>query len=94
LFVHIGGNHVIQSETIVTIVDRDLVTSSTIMEEMMTGNTKKEIVFGSISEAKSIVITTDSIYCSSLSVPTLQKRASMISTISKLEDYSEEIELD
>lgn len=94
MFIHIGNDHVIQSDTIVAIVDRDLMTSSEITETMISANQAEGIVEGTPREAKSIVITTSLIYCSSLSVATLQRRASMMSTISKLEDYSEEMELD
>jgi hypothetical protein len=37
------------------------------------------------------MITKDFVYYSTLSVTTLKKRASMISTIDKLDDFSEEI---
>lgn len=94
MFIHIGGNHVIQSESIVSIIERDLMTSSEITGGMISEKSSLGMVHGTPNEAKSIVITTESIYCSTLSVATLQRRASMISTISKLEDYSEEIELD
>ncbi|WLV24709.1 DUF370 domain-containing protein [Aciduricibacillus chroicocephali] len=94
MFVHIGGNHVIQSDSIVSIIERDLMTSSGITGEMISESDSNGMVHGSPSDAKSIVITIESIYFSTLSVATLQRRASMISTISKLEDYSDEIELD
>ncbi len=62
------------------------------MDEMMRNN--KEIIIGPLNDAKSVVITNDYLYLSTLSVATLKKRASMISTISKLEDYSNELELE
>lgn len=92
MFIHIGNANVIQSENIISIIDRNIITSSTIMEEMMTIAKKQSKVLGPAVDAKSVVITTDVIYYSSLSVPTLKKRASMISTINKLEDYSDELE--
>ncbi|MFD1040324.1 extracellular matrix regulator RemB [Virgibacillus byunsanensis] len=92
MFIHIGNDNVVQSKDIISIIDRNLLTSSTIMEEMMVIATKKDKVNGPKGDAKSVVITRDYIYYSPLSVSTLKKRASMISTISKLDDYSDEIE--
>lgn len=90
MFIHIGNGNVIQTNDIVSIIDQDIISSSVVMEEMM-NNIK---VIGPSEEAKSLVITDDVTYFSSLSVATLKKRASMISTISKLEDYTDDIEVD
>ncbi|MEW9675355.1 extracellular matrix regulator RemB [Lentibacillus sp. L22] len=92
MFIHIGNDTVIQSKDVVTIIDRNVVTSSSIMEEMMNAAKQTDKIAGDPDESKSVVVTTDYIYYSSLSVSTLKKRASMISTISKLDDYVEEIE--
>lgn len=92
MFIHLGNDNVIQSKQIVSIVDQSLIAMSADMEEMIKNARKKGKVLGTADDAKSIVITEDTIYYSSLAVPTLQKRASMISTISKLEDYSDELE--
>lgn len=90
MFIHIGNGNVIQTNDIVSIIDQDIISSSVVMEEMM-NNIK---VIGPSEEAKSLVITDDVTYFSPLSVATLKKRASMISTISKLEDYTDDIEVD
>jgi len=90
MFIHIGNGNVIQTNDIVSIIDQDIISSSVVMEEMM-DNIK---MIGPSEEAKSLVITDDVTYFSSLSVATLKKRASMISTISKLEDYTDDIEVD
>lgn len=92
MFIHIGDNHIIQSKEIVSIIDRHVIPSSIIMEELMQAHSRNSQVFGPEEEAKSVVITPDCIYYSTLSVPTLKKRARMIFTIKKLEDYSEELE--
>lgn len=92
MFIHIGNSNVIQTEDIVSIIDYSVISSSTIMEEMIAANTDKLV--GPKKNAKSVVITKDIIFFSTLSVATLQKRASMIATISKLDDYSEELELE
>ncbi|HLS08932.1 extracellular matrix regulator RemB [Lentibacillus sp.] len=92
MFIHIGSDNVIRSEDVISIIDYSVVTSSGIMEKMVENVAEQEKVFGPTDEVKSVVITTDNIYYSSLSVATLKKRASMISTIDKLDDYSDEIE--
>ncbi|MFS0673798.1 extracellular matrix regulator RemB [Ornithinibacillus sp. 179-J 7C1 HS] len=92
MFIHIGNGNVIRSKDIVSIVDHNIISSSTIMDEMMTAN--KEEILGPKVGAKSVVITNNQLYFSTLSVATLKKRASMISTISKLDDYSEDLELE
>lgn len=91
MFVHIGNGNVIRSEEIVAIVDVGLVPSSVIMDEMMAASRKKANVIGPKKEAKSIMITKETIYYSTLSVATLKKRSSINSTISKTDDFTDEI---
>lgn len=92
MFIHIGNDNVIQSKDVISIVDRNIISSSSIMEEMIQKAKKTQSVVTPAEESKSVVITNDLIYFSSLSVATLKKRASMIGTISKLDDYSDELE--
>ncbi|MFD2658290.1 MULTISPECIES: extracellular matrix regulator RemB [Gracilibacillus] len=90
MFIHIGDDHVIQSKDVIGIIDYSLVTSSTINEEMLEELKENEqVVVSEEDVTKAVVITADKVYYSPLSVLTLKKRASMISTISRLEDYSE-----
>ncbi|MFD2923862.1 extracellular matrix regulator RemB [Halobacillus naozhouensis] len=91
MFIHIGDDHVIQSKDVVTIIDYSLMASSSIIEEMIFNQRKnKQVVETEENHAKSIVVTKDYIYFSPLSVYTLKKRANMMTTLNKLEDYSEE----
>lgn len=94
MFIHIGDDNVIRSEEVIAIIDHNLISSSTINEQMLFNQRKNKKVLDLQQEeaSKSIVITKDYIYYSPLSVLTLKKRASMISTISKLEDYSDTFE--
>lgn len=92
MFIHIGNDNVIQSKDVVSIIDRNIISSSSIMEEMIQRASKAKKIIAPTEETKSVVITKELIYFSSLSVGTLKKRASMISTISKLDDYSDEKE--
>ncbi|MCZ0702209.1 hypothetical protein J2T56_000757 [Natronobacillus azotifigens] len=90
MFIHIGGDHVIQSEDVVAIIDQQYIKSSTINDEMMENQEKNMKTFGlEEEETKSIVITKKYIYYSPLSILTLKKRANMMDTISNLEDYSD-----
>ncbi len=90
MFIHIGEDHVIHSKDVVSIIDRELLTSSSIIDEMIMNQRKNnKVVEAYYDSAKSIVITTDLIYFSTLSVNTLKKRAQLSSTLNKLEDFSD-----
>ncbi|OZU89475.1 DUF370 domain-containing protein [Virgibacillus indicus] len=91
MFIHIGDDHVVRSRDVIAIIDFQLISSSIIMDEMMTESEKQNKIFGSKWDAKSVMITRERIYYSTLSVSTLKKRASMISTLSKLDDFSDEV---
>ncbi|MYL50678.1 DUF370 domain-containing protein [Halobacillus litoralis] len=91
MFIHIGDDHVIQSKDVVAIIDHSLISSSSIIEEMIHNQRKeKQVIETEDYQAKAIVITNDVIYFSPLSVYTLKKRANMMTTLNKLEDFSEE----
>ncbi|ARI75516.1 extracellular matrix regulator RemB [Halobacillus mangrovi] len=93
MFIHIGDDNVIQSKDVVAIIDHSLVSSSSIIEEMIFNQRKnRQVVETEDNQAKSIVITEGFIYFSPLSVFTLKKRANMKTTLNKLEDFSEETE--
>ncbi|MCP3032235.1 DUF370 domain-containing protein [Halobacillus sp. A1] len=93
MFIHIGDDHVIQSKDVVSIVDHSLLSSSSIIEEMVFNQRKeKRVIESKESDPKAIVITKDYIYFSPLSVYTLKKRANMMTTLNRLEDFSDEFE--
>ncbi|MFG6118654.1 MULTISPECIES: extracellular matrix regulator RemB [Thalassobacillus] len=93
MFIHIGDDQVIRSKDVVAIIDHNLISSSSIIEEMIYNQRKeKNVEEMQTQEAKAIVITEDRIYFSPLSVMTLKKRANMMATLNKLEDFSEIIE--
>ncbi|GGD02652.1 extracellular matrix regulator RemB [Pontibacillus salipaludis] len=90
MFIHIGEDHVIESGDVISIIDYELLTSSSIVEEMIQNQRLNQRVFESPNaEAKSIVVTKDYIYFSPLSVFTLKKRANMTSTLNNIEDFAE-----
>ncbi|MBO8155621.1 MAG: DUF370 domain-containing protein [Bacillaceae bacterium] len=93
MFIHIGEEHVVHSNDVVAIIDCTLLTSSSIVEELIMNQRKKHKVYDSSYEnAKSIVITRNYIYFSPLSVSTLKKRSQLSLTLNKLEDYSDTFE--
>ncbi|MYL34427.1 DUF370 domain-containing protein [Pontibacillus yanchengensis] len=90
MFIHIGEDHVIESHDVISIIDYELFSSSSIVEEMIMNQRNNQRVFESPNaEAKSIVITKDYIYFSPLSVLTLKKRANITTTLNKMEDFSD-----
>lgn len=94
MFIHIGDDIIIQSKDVVSIIDRNIVDSSSDMEKMIDHAKRRKKLQGAKKDSKSVVVTHDYIYYSTLSVATLKKRSSMVSTISKLADYSDEVEQD
>lgn len=88
MFIHIGNDNVIRSRDIVSIIDCSVLESSSIMEEMIESGKKNGIVKGKSSVAKSVIITSDFIYYSSLSVLTLKKRSSIRQMVKKFKNHS------
>lgn len=89
MFVHIGNDYVLHSKNIISIIDYNLIQSSSIIKKMMKFAKEKQKVKGAKQTAKSVVITDEYIYFSTLSVSTLKKRSSMISTINTT-DYTDD----
>ncbi|GAA0335743.1 hypothetical protein J18TS1_32410 [Oceanobacillus oncorhynchi subsp. incaldanensis] len=90
MFIHIGNDNVIRSREIVAIIDYDLYTNASGMYQMIQEWKQQNKVSGPEKKAKSIVVTADHIFFSSLSVTTLRKRSGILTTISNLDDYYEE----
>ncbi|SDY34293.1 MULTISPECIES: extracellular matrix regulator RemB [Salimicrobium] len=93
MFIHIGEGNIVKSEEVVAIIDCELLSSSTITEEMVFNRRKeKQVVETEGYEPKAMVVTEEVLYFSPLSVATLKKRGKMQNTLDKLDDYSEEME--
>lgn len=90
MFIHIGNDNVIRSQEVIAIIDSDLFSSVSGVHQMIEAWKKERKVSGPEEKAKSIMLTEDHIYFSSLSVATLKKRSSMLVTINNIEDYYEE----
>lgn len=73
LFIFIGNDDVIETKKIICILDYELIHSSP-FKKLIAERKKKKQVSGNEKEAKSIIITDDRIYFSSLSTFTLKKR--------------------
>ena len=90
MFIHVGEEHIISADEIIAIIDYSLVSSSTINDELLVALDEKEaVIVTDETLTKSVVFTADKVYYSPLSVLTLRKRSSVLSTISRLHDYSE-----
>lgn len=87
MFIHIGNDHTIRVERIVAIIDYNLYTSSSQVASLMDAEEKEERIIKIKQTPKSVVITKDLIYFSSLSVYTLQKRAGFGSIIKRNENF-------
>ncbi|SDJ55720.1 extracellular matrix regulator RemB [Salimicrobium halophilum] len=93
MFIHIGEGNVVKSDEVIAIIDCDLISSSSITEEMVFNRRKeKQVVETEEYEPKAMIITEEAIYFSPLSVATLKKRGNMQTTLNKLDDFSDEME--
>lgn len=90
MFIHIGNDHIIRSRDIVTIINYDMLESSTITDKMMEQMGMVDNIKGDKKTAKSIIVTVDQIYYCSLSVTTLKKRSSIRSMLQKFKNYYHE----
>lgn len=87
MFIDIGNGEMIQSSEIITMIDYELVPSSGLLQEMVTRAKEEKQLKGSVDEAKSLLVTTEGIYLSTLSVPTLKKRTSIKAALKNIEEF-------
>lgn len=87
MFIDIGNGNVIQSSTIIAIIDYELISSSVLLQEMIDKADLQKTLKGPTIHAKSMMVTTEGTYVSALSVATLKKRTSIKATIKHMEDY-------
>lgn len=85
MFIHLGDNVIVRSCDVVTILDRQLLKSSSIVNEFLDIQ-KHRIVELANDDTKSVVITVDKIYLSPLSSSTLKKRAQHVSELEKVSE--------
>lgn len=87
MFVHIGNSNVVRTKSIVAIIDYNLYASSDVVENIVNIDEKSQKIVEIDQTPKSIVITSDLIYYSSLSVYTLQKRSGYDSMMKKTDKF-------
>jgi extracellular matrix regulatory protein B len=80
LFIHLGENVVVHSKDIVVILDRQILKSSSIVQEFL-DKQRHQVVNLKNGETKSVVVTIDKIFFSPLASNTLKKRAHIIHDI-------------
>lgn len=74
MFIYIGNDHVVESDSIIAILDYELIYSSKRLNEVLDRHREIDQIFGTEEAAKSIIITLDSIYYSPFSTYTLKNR--------------------
>lgn len=88
MFIHIGNDHVVRTRDIIMMIDyHQLQTTSTLKESLKHWQENQQVI-GSMDTAKTIIITTDYVYLSSLSIATLKKRSSITSMLNKVDQVT------
>lgn len=82
MFIYIGNDYVVESKKIIAIFDMELVRQSKRLTSIVKTKEKDKQLYGSKSDAKSIILTEDVIYLSPLSTLTLKNRDELYQTIS------------
>lgn len=93
MFIHIGGDTVVSTKEVISILDYQTVKSSKITKKFMEDEKKeKRVVDSSAEETKSYVITKDAIYCSPISSLTLKRRAQFVNSLEHVNAGQTDIE--
>lgn len=74
LFIYIGNEDVVESKKIIAILEYQLFHSSPQLRKLIAKRERNNCVFGSVEDAKAIIITDSDIYYSPFSTLTLKKR--------------------
>ncbi|BAM46137.1 extracellular matrix regulator RemB [Amphibacillus xylanus] len=89
MFFDIGDQQFVKSDDIVMMIDQQYVDSSVINGEMIEYQQNLNDKQNQTDKPKTIVVTKDNIYYSSLSITTLKKRSSLQMMINHLDDYTD-----
>ncbi|WP_134685359.1 extracellular matrix regulator RemB [Brevibacillus migulae] len=85
MFIHIGGDTVVSTKDVITILDHQTVNSSKISKKFMEDEKKeKRVVDRHAEETKSYVVTKDAIYLSPISSLTLKRRAQFVNSLEQV----------
>ncbi|CAM5798130.1 MULTISPECIES: extracellular matrix regulator RemB [Brevibacillus] len=91
MFIHIGGDTVVSTKDVISILDHQTVKSSKNNKAFLQEK-KKMVVDSDQEETKSYVITTDAIYCSPISSLTLKRRAQFVDSLDQVSFVQAEVE--
>ncbi|MGD8190573.1 extracellular matrix regulator RemB [Brevibacillus ginsengisoli] len=93
MFIHIGGDTVVSTKEVITIIDHQSVKASKITRKFIQDELKNKIlVEDDMEETKSYVITKDAIYCSPISSLTLKRRAQFMNSLDQFPSVQTDIE--
>lgn len=91
MFIHIGGDTVVSTKEVISILDHQTMKSSKINKAFL-HEKRRMIVDHSEEETKSYVITQDAIYCSPISSLTLKRRAQFVDSLDQVPFAQAEVE--
>jgi len=83
MFIHIGGDTVVSTKEVISILDHQTVKSSKSNKAFLQEK-KIMIVDSGSEETKSYVITQDVVYCSPISSLTLKRRAQFVDSLEQV----------
>lgn len=93
MFIHIGGDTVVSTKEVITIIDHQSVKTSKITRKFIQDERKtKVLVEEDMEETKSYVITKNAIYCSPISSLTLKRRAQFMNSLEQFPTVQTDIE--
>jgi len=93
MFIHIGGDTVVSTKEVISIMDHQSIKSSKINKKFIEDEKRlKKLVENNAEETKSYVITKDAIYCSPISSLTLKRRAQFVDSLDQFPFVQAEVE--
>ncbi|WCK54530.1 DUF370 domain-containing protein [Aneurinibacillus sp. Ricciae_BoGa-3] len=81
MFIHLGGDIVVRSADVITILDSHAKSSKITRQFIETADAEGRLVTFGNEECKSYVITKDNVYMSPISSLTLKRRANFVSSL-------------
>ncbi|MDA5109426.1 MULTISPECIES: extracellular matrix regulator RemB [Brevibacillus] len=92
MFIHIGGDTVVSTKDVISILDHQSVKSSKVNQAFLQAK-RSMVVDQGVEETKSYVITKDAVYCSPISSLTLKRRAQFVDSLDQVPVQAEVEEL-
>lgn len=91
MFIHIGGDTVVSTKEVISILDHQFVKTSKITKRFIEDKAKR-VVDNHLEETKSYIITKDAIYCSPISSLTLKRRAQFVNSLDQFPSGQTDLE--